>query len=117
MSDAAQRAMASGEATNTLFMSPISAWEIGILVRKGRLLLSMGPDAWLDAFLVSSGAKLAPMPPRTLIAASFLPGDPPKDPADRIILATARAENLTIVTRDAEMLSYASAGHVRAVRC
>ncbi|HEX2727933.1 MAG TPA: PIN domain-containing protein, partial [Beijerinckiaceae bacterium] len=87
------------------------------LVSKGWVTLSMTPEIWFEAMLALPGMKLAPMPPRTLIASAFLPGVPPNDPADRIILATARAENLVVVTRDRKLLSYADAGHVRALEC
>jgi PIN domain nuclease of toxin-antitoxin system len=46
-----------------------------------------------------------------------LPGKPPNDPADRIIIATARESDMTIVTRDRLILDYARAGHVRAMAC
>jgi PIN domain nuclease of toxin-antitoxin system len=46
-----------------------------------------------------------------------LPGQPPNDPADRIIIATARESDMTIVTRDHLILDYARAGHVRAMAC
>jgi PIN domain nuclease of toxin-antitoxin system len=117
MRDDAKRAMASAEAANSLFVSPFSAWEIATLVRKGRLMLGMAPESWFEALLALPGVRLAPMPTRTLIASAFLPGDAPNDPVDRIVLATARAENLTVVTRDAKMLSYADAGHVQGLRC
>ena len=113
----AQRAIASAERMRAVFVSPLSAWEIATLVRKRRLMLSMDPESWFAAALAQPGIKLAPMPPRTLIASSSLPGTPPNDPADRIILATVRAENLTLVTRDVVMLSYAQDGHVRALLC
>jgi len=77
----------------------------------------MAPETWFEAMLTLPGIRLAPMPPRTLIASAFLPGRPPADPADRIIAATARAENLVIVTRDRELLSYGDEGHVRVLAC
>ena len=61
--------------------------------------------------------RLAPLTPEILIASTVLPGHPPRDPADRIIAATARALGLTVVTRDGELLPYAAAGHLAAVRC
>ncbi len=60
---------------------------------------------------------LAKMPPEVLIESSFLPGEPPADPADRIIIATAREFGMRIVTRDRAMLSYARAGHAEAIAC
>jgi PIN domain nuclease of toxin-antitoxin system len=116
LSDESRRAIDAAAAGSGTFVSPISAWEIGTLVRKNRIALSMSPDAWFDAML-ASGVILAAMPPRTLIASAFLPGSPPSDPADRIIAATARAENLLLVTRDAQLLRYSAQGHLRALRC
>jgi PIN domain nuclease of toxin-antitoxin system len=46
-----------------------------------------------------------------------LPGEPPNDPADRIIIATARESGLVIVTRDSAILSYSQAGHVQTLAC
>lgn len=57
------------------------------------------------------------MPPDVLIASAALPGTPPRDPADRIVAATARAYGLAVVTRDGELLPYAAAGHLMAIRC
>jgi PIN domain nuclease of toxin-antitoxin system len=57
------------------------------------------------------------MPPGVLIASSFLPGDMPADPADRIIAATAREYELRLVTRDRLLLAYAESGYCRALAC
>jgi PIN domain nuclease of toxin-antitoxin system len=57
------------------------------------------------------------MSPDLLIAASFLPGKPPRDPADRIIAATARDYGCTLVTRDRSLLDYGEQGHVRVLAC
>jgi len=57
------------------------------------------------------------MPPELLVASAFPPGTPPRDPADRIIAATARAYDLAIVTRDGELTLYAQAGHVVTIGC
>lgn len=88
-----------------------------MLVSKGRLALSMTPDAWFDAFLSLPGINLAPMPPAILMASALLPGTAPSDPADRIIAATARSEGFTLVTRDAKLLAYANQGHIQALAC
>ncbi len=57
------------------------------------------------------------MPPDLLIASSFLPGDPPRDPADRIIAATARDLGATLITRDRSLLDYGAQGHMKVVEC
>lgn len=110
------RSIETANLAGSLFVSPITAWEIATLVRKGRIALSLSPEAWFDAML-NAGVQLAAMPPRTLIASAFLPGALPGDPADRIIVATARSENLILVTRDTQLLQYSESGHVRALPC
>jgi PIN domain nuclease of toxin-antitoxin system len=61
--------------------------------------------------------RLADLSPEILIAASFLPGKPPRDPADRILLATARDLGATLITRDRALLAYGADGHVSVVEC
>lgn len=117
VADAVKRSIDSAAAQGNILVSPISAWEIATLVRKGRVVLSMDPLSWFERMLVLPGIGLAPMPPSVLIASAFLPGSPPADPADRILIATARAGNFTILTRDHEILAYAARGNVHATRC
>ena len=100
-----------------VYVSPISAWEIGTLVAKGKLQLSLTPEAWFAGILALPGTRLAEMPPKVLIASAFLPGVPPNDPADRILAATAREQDLSIITRNGELLAYSKAGHVKAIGC
>jgi PIN domain nuclease of toxin-antitoxin system len=52
-----------------------------------------------------------------LIDSSFLPGTPPRDPADRIIAATARDHGCTLITRDRVLIDYAEQGHIRVLEC
>jgi PIN domain nuclease of toxin-antitoxin system len=52
-----------------------------------------------------------------LIASSFLPGKPPRDPFDRIIIATARNYDCILLTRDRALLEYGEQGHVRVMAC
>jgi PIN domain nuclease of toxin-antitoxin system len=61
--------------------------------------------------------QLADMSPDLLISSSFLPGAPPRDPADRIIAATAREYGYVLVTRDRLLLEYAEQGHIQALVC
>ena len=100
-----------------VLVSPITAWEIGLLVAKGRISLALNPQDFFEGLLDLNGLELAPMSPALLIESSFLPGEPPNDPADRILAATARREGYRLVTRDRALLSYAEAGHIRAIPC
>ena len=98
-------------------VSAISAWEIGLLAARGRLPTAAAPLRYFDAFAAIPGIRLEPATPAILADSSFLPGPVQRDPADRIIIATARALDLTIVTSDRLILTYASKGHVRAHAC
>lgn len=100
-----------------LLVSPISAWEIATLAAKGKVALTMSPEVWFERFCDLPGVVLAGMPPSVLIASAALPGNPPADPADRILLATAREFGHTLVTRDARLLEYGAQGHARVMEC
>ncbi len=118
LSAASRDAIALAQAASAgVFVSPITAWEIATLAAKNRIQLSMSPEAWFDALLALTGVRLAPMPPAVLVASASLPGSPPRDPADRIIAATARMFGYTVITRDGELTVYARAGHIEVISC
>jgi PIN domain nuclease of toxin-antitoxin system len=104
-------------AGSTIFVSAITAWEVGSLVSRNRIGLSSRPERWFQRVLAIPGVKLAQLTPDILIESSFLPGDPPRDPADRIIIATARDIGATLVTRDRLLLKYSANGQVNALAC
>jgi PIN domain nuclease of toxin-antitoxin system len=108
---------AAADAAIPTYVSPISAWELGLLVAKARLKLLTTPQRWFQRLLEIRGVQLADMSPEVLIASSFLPGEPPRDPADRIIAATARHYGATLVTRDRALLEYGEQGHIRVEAC
>ena len=113
----AREAIADAERKSAVYLSPISVWEIGMLVAKHRIALAIPPERWIDSALNRPGVQLADMPPQVLLDSSFLPGSPPGDPADRIIIATARHLRLSVITRDQPILDYAKLGHVAAQAC
>ncbi|MEE9453578.1 MAG: PIN domain-containing protein [Paracoccaceae bacterium] len=84
---------------------------------RGRLPASITERAMLDRITSLAGVRYAEMSTDVLINASYLPGPIHKDPADRIIIATAREYAMTILTRDQKILDYAEMGHVNALRC
>jgi PIN domain nuclease of toxin-antitoxin system len=112
--EALNEASDSGTAT---YISAITAWEIGMLASRDRLKLLITPQRWFARLFQAGGVKLAEMSPDLLIASSFLPGTPPRDPADRIIIATARDQGCTLITRDRVLLEYGEQGHVRVLAC
>ncbi|MEO6341494.1 MAG: type II toxin-antitoxin system VapC family toxin [Caulobacteraceae bacterium] len=99
-----------------VFISPISAWEIGLLVARGKIALPVSPGVWLKA-MTDSGLAWAGLPPDVLISSSFLPGDIHGDPADRILVSTARTYGYRLMTRDRRLLDYGAAGHVQVIAC
>lgn len=99
------------------YVSPVTAWEVGMLTSRGRLQLLIRPERWFANLFEVPGVHLAEMSPDLLIASSYLPGRPPNDPFDRIIAATARELGATIVTRDRALLDYGAQGHVSVVEC
>jgi PIN domain nuclease of toxin-antitoxin system len=98
-------------------LSPITAWEVGLLVSRGRCVLPVPPEAWFSRLSNQPGLALCPLSPEVLIASSFLPGSGPRDPADRIMAATARTFGYRLMTRDRALLDYAAAGHIQAIAC
>lgn len=109
-----QAATEGGEIT---YVSPITAWEVGMLTSRGRLQLLIRPERWFSNLFEVPGVRLAEMSPDVLIASSFLPGKPPKDPTDRIIAATARELGATLITRDRALLDYGAQGYVAVLEC
>ncbi len=110
------RRIAEAAAAGTLMVSPISAWEIGLLVSRGRVRLGKALEPWLDDALAAPGLNVAALTPHIAAASCRLPEPFHPDPADRMIVATARDLGATIVTADQRILAYARAGHVRALR-
>ena len=113
-SDALTQAWLEGLQT---FLSPISAWEVGLLASRGRFKSPDPPLKWFQRVLDLPNVSLADLSPRVLLESSLLPGSPPRDPADRIIAATAREFSFTVMTRDRALLGYAKEGYLSAIAC
>jgi PIN domain nuclease of toxin-antitoxin system len=99
------------------YVSPITAWEVGILARKGRFRSPLTPQRWFERLMAKPGTALAELSPRILMESSFLPGKFHLDPGDEIIAATAREFGFTVMTRDRALLDYAAQGHLSAIAC
>jgi PIN domain nuclease of toxin-antitoxin system len=92
-------------AGDPLAVSVISALEVAQLVKKRKLELPLGLPDWFDAALTDSGIHCLPVSPRLLHASTILP-DIHKDPADRIIIATAHDHDIQLVTADEAIQAY-----------
>ena len=93
-------------------VSAISVWEVAMLVKKQRLQLRDSLVVWFQNVMRVPTLHLLPASPQILIDSTQLPGDFHNDPADRIIVATARAMQTPLLTTDAKILNYE---HVRSV--
>ncbi len=98
-----------------LRVSVISAWEVAMLETKGRLALGEDCESWVRAALGAPGIRLAELTPRIAVASAKLPGTFHGDPADRILVATARESGATLLTADTAILQYAREGHMQAL--
>jgi PIN domain nuclease of toxin-antitoxin system len=99
-----------------LFVSVISIWEIALLVKQGRLRLQPSVATWAQNAMAQPGINLLPFTPAIAIESVNLTEPMHKDPADRILVASARTENLTLVTRDKEIISFAAGTHLRILK-
>jgi PIN domain nuclease of toxin-antitoxin system len=106
-----QRAAAVGN----LLLSVISVWEVGILESKGKIRFGMPCEQWVKEALATPGMMLAPLTPEIALASSRLPGSFHGDPADRILVATARNMGAKIATVDERVLDYAAHHHLGVV--
>lgn len=95
-----------------LLLSAISPWEFSKLLEKGRIGISCDPEIWINSALDMPKLRLVPLSPVLAYRSTILPPPFHGDPADQIIVATAREENATILTRDKIILKYK---HVRSL--
>lgn len=89
-----------------LGVSAISCWEVAKLVQSGRLRLPVPVAEWMNLALTYPGIRLLDLSPRIAVESTQLPGDFHRDPADQILVATARIHNAPLVTADKLILRY-----------
>ena len=89
-----------------IVISSISAWEISMLIQKGRLLLTVDVESWLDQVAQIDGVMFYPVDNEIALKSVSLPGNFHRDPADRMIVATARKLALPLITTDEKILRY-----------
>ncbi len=116
LNPSAVTAIESAARASALAVSAISVWELAMLVKRGRLTLATALTSWIEASLRPPGVRIVPVGTAIALESTQLPDfDHHKDPADRIIVATARRHG-TLLTCDAALLDWArSHKHVRVV--
>ncbi len=105
-------AIRSAASHGNLFLSVMSVWEVGMLESKGRLQLHTSCARWVDEALAMPGLTLAPLTPAIAVESTRLPGTFHADPADRIIVATARTMHARLLTSDKVIQAYGRQRHV-----
>jgi PIN domain nuclease of toxin-antitoxin system len=105
---AIERERAGGE----IIVSAISAWEIAMLVKRETIAFSMDVENWLATVQQIPGVRFAPVDVDVSLKSVQLPGEFHKDPADRLIVATARKFAAPLVTKDLKIRAYA---HVKTI--
>jgi PIN domain nuclease of toxin-antitoxin system len=103
-----EKEMGDGE----ILISAISAWEIAMLVEREKLVLSMEVERWMNTVSEIDAVRIVPMDVEILVKSVNLPGEFHKDPADRMIVATARKFSVPLVTKDDKIRAYP---HVKTV--
>lgn len=89
-----------------LLLSAISPWEFSKLLEKGRLGISCDPEKWIPEALNMVKLRIIPLTPTIACRSTTLPKPCPSDPADQIIIATAREEKAVIITKDKQIIKY-----------
>jgi len=112
LSKKAMKAIEREQAGGAIIVSAISAWEIAMLVAHGRLVLAMDVSSWLATVAEIEGVRFLPVDVEIAAKSVELPGEFHKDPADRMIVATARKLAVPLVTRDDKILNYP---HVKSI--
>lgn len=94
---------ALADPANELWLSPISAWELLILVERGRIVLNVDAEEWISLALKTAPLREAPLTLEVALASRTVRLSH-RDPADRFLAATAKVFDLTLVTADARLI-------------
>ena len=112
-SGAAKAAIRRAADDDDLLVSAISGWEIALLDSKKRISLSTDCEQWIRQAAGTPGLRIMPITMAIAVHSNRLPGEFHGDPADRILVATARMEGAQLLTKDRKILDYARFKHIR----
>ena len=105
LSRPAASAIRRARASDGLAIADITIWELALLFSRGALRALGTVESAVQTVLTESGVQVKPVTPEIAALATQFPEDYPRDPVDRLIGATARAEGLALVTRDERIRS------------
>ena len=117
VSPVATEAIEAAAVGGEILVSPITAWEVALLVAKRRLRLQSDVAHWFDRLAERDGVTVLALSADILVASTLLPQPLHGDPADRILIASARATGARLVTRDQALIDYAALGHIDVLVC
>jgi PIN domain nuclease of toxin-antitoxin system len=112
LSAKAKKAIEAEKDSGTLLVSAITVWEIYLLIAKGRLTLTIDTDSWLENIESLPFVQFVPIDNAIAAKSVTLPGDFHSDPADRMIVATAREKGVPLITNDEKIKQYT---HVKTI--
>lgn len=104
----ARALLSRAESRDAIRISPVTLFEVMALHTAGRLLMTLRPDEWISEALEAAPLRIAELSPAIALEAGRIPRDVLADPMDRLLVATARELEATLLTADTRILDYAS---------
>lgn len=107
LSSEALDAIEKAAASRIVYVPAISVWELALLTTRKRLEINIPLRLWVAEALDKPGINMLPLTTEIAIESVTLPEPMHKDPVDRMIVASARVERLTLITCDKPILKFA----------
>lgn len=101
-----QKIIDSAIQNHSIYLAAISLWEISMLSAKQRIILEMPCLEWINRASDELQLQIAPITPSIAVESCNLPKNFHGDPADRLIVATARTEGMSLITSDSNILQF-----------
>ncbi len=103
-----RRLLSRAESQDAIRISPVSVFELVALHTLGRVSLARSAERWIREALDTAGVRVAELSPAMAIDAGSIPRESLSDPLDRLLVATARHLEATLLTSDARILAFAA---------
>lgn len=100
--------------TDSILIPVMCAWEVALIEKRGKVVFPGGALRWFRRVFDAPAFVVAPLDPEIAVESVRMDWEH-RNPADRIMVATAKHWNMPLVTADEKILAYAAAGHVKAV--